>query len=119
MRTTVPVSASTASGAQAFGPDIAPHQHAVFVQRRAGGAFRDGDFLEAGIVRLEKALALAVHPDAARNQIRLARLDVAVALDAGDAARLLQFAERALQQSCWRCGGSRSSRSSSGTLAGT
>ena len=79
------------------GPDIAPHQHAVFVQGRGGRAFRDDDFLEAGIVRLEKAVALAVHADAARNQVRLARQDVAVALDAGDPARLLQFAEHALQ----------------------
>ena len=85
------------AGAQSLWPDIASHQHAIFVQGRAGRALRDGNFLEAGIVRLEKALALAVHPDPARNQIRLARLDVTVALDARDAARLLQFAERALQ----------------------
>ena len=86
------------AGAQALGPDIAPHQHAIFVQGRAGRAFGDGDFLETGIIRLEKALALAVHPDPARNQIRLARQDVTVALDAGNLARLLQFAERALQR---------------------
>ena len=85
------------AGAQTLGPDIAPHQHAIFVQGRAGRVLRNGDFLEAGIVRLKKALALAVHPDPARNQICFTRLDVTVALDARDPARLLQFAERALQ----------------------
>ena len=44
-----------------------------------------------------KPLPCAVHADAAGNQIRLARQDVAVALDARDLARLLQFAEHALQ----------------------
>ena len=83
--------------AKIFPPHVAPHQHAVFVQRRAGGAFGNGDFLERGIIRLKKTLARAVHADAAGNQIRLARADVAVALDARDLAGLLQLLEHGLQ----------------------
>ena len=66
--------------AKIFPPHVAPHEHAVFVQRRAGGAFGNGNFLEVGIVRLEKSFARAVHADAAGNQIRVVRQDVAVAL---------------------------------------
>ena len=33
--------------AKTFPVHIAPHQHAIFMQRRAGGAFGDGDFFEA------------------------------------------------------------------------
>ena len=67
------------------------------MQGRAGRAFGNGDFLQRGIVRLKKAFARAVHADAAGNQIRLARQDVTVALDARNPARLFQFAKRALQ----------------------
>ena len=62
--------------AEIFPAHVAAHQHAVFVQRRAGGAFGNGDFLEARIVRLEKTFARAVHADAAGNQIRVARAGV-------------------------------------------
>ena len=82
---------------QPLGPHVAPHEHSVFVQGRAGRALRDGDFLEGGIVWLEKAPAFAVHPNPPWNQVRLAGLNIAVALDAGDAPGLLQFAQRALQ----------------------
>ena len=46
---------------------------------------------------MEEAFALAIHADAARNQVRLSRLDVAVALDASDAAGALKFAQDPLQ----------------------
>ena len=85
------------AGPETCPPHVAPHQHAVLVQRRARRVLRHGDFLEAGVVRLEKAIARAVHPDAARNQIRLARLHVAIALDARDLAGLLQLLEHGLQ----------------------
>jgi hypothetical protein len=84
--------------AQAFGSNVAPHKHAIFVQRRAGGAFRDGNLLETRVVRLEKALALAVHPNPARNQIRRARADVTIAFDARGFAGLLQLAQNAAAQ---------------------
>ena len=51
----------------------------------------------AGVVRLEKAFALAVHANPAGNQVGLARLDVAIAFDARDAPGLFQFAQHPLQ----------------------
>ena len=73
-------------GAQTFRADVPAHEHAVLVQRRARGTFRHGDFFEAGIIWLKKTLALAIHSDPARNEIRLARLDVAISFDARDLA---------------------------------
>ena len=83
--------------AQAPRADVAAHQHAVFVQRGGRGVLRDHDFLQGRVVRLQKSLALAVDPDAAGNEVRLAGQDVAVALGAGDAARAFQSAQDALQ----------------------
>ena len=77
--------------------DFAPHQHAVAVHGRAGGAFGDDDFGQGRIVRLQEAFALAVDADAAGNEAGLAGLDVAVALGAEDLAVLLQAAEGLLQ----------------------
>ena len=84
------------AGVLAFRP-VAPHQHVIFVQGRERGIFGNGDFLDRGIVRLQETLAGAVDADAAGNQVRLARQDVAVALDARDAAGLLQPVQFALQ----------------------
>ena len=83
--------------AKIFPAHLAAHQHAVFVQRRAGGAFGNGDFLETRIVRLEKTFARAVHADAAGNQVGFAWADVTIALDARDRAGLLQLAQHGLQ----------------------
>ena len=44
-----------APGRKPFAPDIAPHQHAIFVQRRARGLLRNHDFLERRIVRLQES----------------------------------------------------------------
>ena len=63
----------------------------------AGGIFRDGDFFELRIVRLQKAFALAVHANPAGNQVRLAGLNVTIALDAGQAAGAFEFAQDALE----------------------
>ena len=82
---------------QALGPDVAPHEHAIFVERCAGRALLNGDLLKPRIVRLEKTLALAVHPNPTRDQIRFAWLDVTVALDARDGAGLLKLAQHRLQ----------------------
>jgi len=83
--------------AQALGPDIAPDEHAILMQSCAGRALRDCDLLEAGIVRLQKAFALAVHANSSRDQVGLARLDIAMALDACDTPALFQCEQHALQ----------------------
>ena len=86
-----------ARGTQALGPDIAPHEHAVFMHRGGRGVLRNDDFLQARIIRLQKTLSLAVHPNPARDEVRLAREDVAIALGAGQPSALLQQAQRPLQ----------------------
>ena len=78
-------------------PDVAPHQHAIFVQRRAGSLLRNHDFLQGRIVRLQKAFSLAIDANPARNEVRLPRLDVTIPLRAGDPAGLFQPAQHRLQ----------------------
>ncbi len=73
--------------------DVASDEHPILVERGAGGAFGDGDLGEAGVVRLEKALALAVHPDAPGDQVGVAGGDVAFPLGPGDVAGLFQVLE--------------------------
>jgi len=84
------------AGVFAFRP-VAPHQHVILVQGSERGIFGNGDFLDGGVVRLQKALAGAVDADAPGNQIRFARQDVAVALDAGDAPPQFEPVQFALQ----------------------
>src|SRR5829696_5524875 len=68
--------------ASAAGPNVTPDEHAVFVQSSGGGAFGDGDFLEAGFVRQQEAFALAVDANAPGNEVGFAGKDVTVAFDA-------------------------------------
>ncbi len=96
MRTTAPVTSLPARGAATAG-DVPSHQDAVAVQRRPRGAFRDDDFRQGGIVRFKKALALAVDAEDAGDEVRLAGLDVAIALGADDLAVLLQTAKGLLE----------------------
>ena len=83
--------------AQAPGPDVTAHQHAILMQRRGRGVLRDHDLLQFRVVRLQKPLALAVDPDPAGNEVRLAGQDIAVALGTGDAARTFQSGQPLLQ----------------------
>ncbi len=80
-----------------FPAHVAPHEHAVFMQRSSRDAFGNGDFLETRIVRLEKTFASAVHADAAGDQVGLARRNVAVALDARGGTGLFELEQRGLQ----------------------
>ncbi len=82
---------------QSLRTHIASHEHVVLVQGGGGRAFGNDDFLEVRIVGLQKTLALAVHANPPGNEVRRARLDIAIALDAGDAAGLLQLTQDALQ----------------------
>ena len=70
----------------------------VFVHGDAGVALGNGDFGLGGIVRLEKTFAGPVHTDAAGDEVRLARLDIATALGADDLALLFQISEGLLQR---------------------
>jgi hypothetical protein len=45
-------------------PDIAAHQHAIFVHGRPHGALRNRDLFQRRIVRHQESLALAVHANA-------------------------------------------------------
>jgi hypothetical protein len=76
---------------------IAPHQHAILVQRGAGGVFRDHDFLQVRIVGNEKTFSLAINADPARHKVSLARLDVTISLGPRDAAGLFQPLQGLLQ----------------------
>ena len=67
------------------------------MQGGPGRALRNDDLLQVGVVRLEKAFALAIHPNPARHKIGLTRLNVAVAFNPRDAAGLFEFAQRGLQ----------------------
>src|SRR5581483_4516650 len=57
----------------------------------------DGDFLELRIVRLQKSLALAVDADASGDEVGFARLDIAIAFGARDAAGLFEPLDGLLQ----------------------
>ena len=83
--------------AEAFGFDIAPHQHAIAVECRRGGAFRNDDFLAGDLIGQEKTFALTIDTDHARQQIRLARLDVTIAFRSDDLAADFKVAKSALQ----------------------
>ena len=105
-------------GAQALRPDIAPHQHAIFVERGAGGLLRNHDFLQPRVVRLQKALALAIDANPARDEVGLARLDVAIPFRRAMTRPDCSSRRSTRCNSCWRRGASRRCRSNSGTLAG-
>src|SRR5881394_2720277 len=85
------------TGARRAQLNVPTHEHAIFVHRRPGGAFGNGDLLQRRIVRCQESLALAVHADSSGNQIRHAREQVAITLDAGQLASLLQLTDGALQ----------------------
>ena len=104
-------------GVQPFRPDIAPHEHVIFVKRRAGGLLWNHDFLQISIVRLQKALSLAIDANPARNEVRLARLDVTIPLRARDPTGLFEPAQHRLQF-LLPMGREPECRSNSGTLAG-
>ena len=76
---------------------VLAHQHTVLVQRRARVPLGHGHLRQARIVRLEKTLARPVHADATRDQVRLARAHVAIALDARDLPGLFQLSQYRLQ----------------------
>jgi len=59
---------------------IPSHQHAVAMEGGGGGVGRNSQHRQLGIVRLEKAGALAVHADAAGDQVGLQRQPVAFSL---------------------------------------
>ena len=67
------------------------------MERRGGRPFRNHDLLQLRIVRLQKAFSLAIDANPARDEVRLARLDVTIPLRAGNAAGLFQPAQHRLQ----------------------
>lgn len=116
MRMTVPVCSSAPPGPRGLAADVAPHQHVDRRARPCWWRFPRPQFPSV-IIRLEEALARAIHADAARDGDRpRAAHNVAVALDAGDRAGLLEGARR-LISALWP-GGRRSCASSSGMLDG-
>jgi len=88
---------SIISRSQTFGFDISPYQDAVFVQGSGRRILRNGDLFEPRIVRLEKPFSLPVDPNPSRDQIGLPWYDIAIPLNAGDLAGLLQLAQDALE----------------------
>ena len=82
---------------QTRGADVAADQHAIFVQRGGRGILRNGDLLQRRVVRLQKSFALPVHANPAGDQVRFPRQNVAVALDAGEAASLFVLPQHLLQ----------------------
>jgi hypothetical protein len=86
-----------AIGSQPARADLAPNEHAVPMQRRAGVAFGNHDLLHGRIVGPQKPFALAIDLNRARDEIGFLREDVAIAFGAGDLAGLLQLAQLRLQ----------------------
>ena len=79
-----------AIGSQPARTDFATNEHAVTMQRCAGVAFGNHDLLHGRIVRAQKAFALAIDLNRARDEICFLRENVTIAFGARDASSLRQ-----------------------------
>ena len=78
--------------------DVAPDKDVVAIEGRAGGGFRNDNVGQLWIVGVKNTFSLAVDTDDTGDEVRLARLDVTVALGADDLAVALKPAEGLLER---------------------